>query len=34
MAGMVKNPRVNTRDIRDASLIPGSERCPGEQDGT
>ena len=26
---MIKNPPANTRDIRDASLIPGSRRSPG-----
>ena len=26
---MVKNPSANARDIRDAGLIPGSERPPG-----
>ena len=26
---MVKNPPANTRDIRDAGLIPRSERSPG-----
>ena len=26
---VVKNPPANTGDIRDAGLIPGSERCPG-----
>ena len=26
---MVKNPPANARDIREAGLIPGSERSPG-----
>ena len=26
---MVKNPPVNTGDIRDAGSVPGSERSPG-----
>ena len=34
MARMVKNPPVNAGDVRDVSVIPGSERCPGGQDGS
>ena len=30
---MVKNLPVNARDIRDAGLIPGSERSPGRRHG-
>ena len=30
MALVVKNPPANTRDVRDAGLIPGSGRSPGE----
>ena len=30
---MVKNPPANAGDIRDASLIPGSGRSPGESNG-
>ena len=30
---MVKNPPANARDTRDAGLIPGSERPPGEGKG-
>ena len=30
---MVKNPPANVRDIRDAVLIPGSGRSPGEGNG-
>ena len=30
VAPVVKNPSANAGDIRDASLIPGSGRCPGE----
>ena len=26
---MVKSPLANTGDVRDAGLIPGSERSPG-----
>ena len=34
MAGMVKNPPANGGDVRDVSVIPGSERCPGGGDGS
>ena len=34
MAVVVKNTSANARDLRDASLIPGSERCPGGGDGS
>ena len=34
MAGMVKNCPANAGDVRDASVIPGSESCPGGQDGS
>ena len=27
---MVKNPPINAQDLRDAGLIPGSGRSPGE----
>ena len=30
---MVKNPPDNARDIKDAGLIPGSGRSPGEGHG-
>ena len=30
---MVKNPPVNTEDIRDAGSIPGSGRSPGGENG-
>ena len=30
---VVKNPPANTRDIRDAGLIPRSGRSPGERSG-
>ena len=30
---MVKNPPVNAGDIRDAGLIPGLGRSPGEGNG-
>ena len=30
---MVKNPPANSGDIRDTGLIPGSGRCPGEENG-
>ena len=30
---MVKNPPANAGDIRDAGLIPGSGRSPGEGHG-
>ena len=30
---MVKNPPANARDVRDAGLIPGSGRSPGEGNG-
>ena len=30
---MVKNLPANTRDVRDADLIPGSGRSPGEENG-
>ena len=33
MAPVVKNPPVNAEDARDASLIPGSGRSPGEGNG-
>ena len=29
MALVLKNPPTNTGDVRDAGLIPGSERSPG-----
>ena len=29
----VKNPRANAKDIREAGLIPGSERFPEEGNG-
>ena len=31
---MVKNPPANAEDVRDASLIPGSGRFPGEGNGS
>ena len=31
---MVKNPSVNAGDIRDTDSIPGSERSPGEGNGS
>ena len=31
---VVKNPPANARDVRDAGLIPGSGRSPGEGNGT
>ena len=31
---VVKNPPANTGDARDASLIPGSGRSPGEEVAT
>ena len=35
MARRVKNPPpANAGDVRDASLIPGSERCTEGQDGS
>ena len=33
VALVVKNPPANTGDIRDAGLIPGSERSPGGRHG-
>ena len=30
---MVKNLLANIGDVRDAGLIPGSRRSPGEEDG-
>ena len=33
MATAVKNPPVNAGDLRDAGLIPGSRRSPGEGNG-
>ena len=30
---MVKNPPANAEDTRDAGLIPGSGRSPGEMNG-
>ena len=30
---MVKNPPANAKDIRDAGLIPGLGRFPGEGNG-
>ena len=30
---MVKNPPVNTGDVRDMGLIPGSGRSSGEENG-
>ena len=30
---MIKNPSANARDVRDAGLIPGSERSPGGGNG-
>ena len=33
MALVVKNPPANAGDIRDAGLIPGSERSPGGGNG-
>ena len=30
---MVKNPSANVGDVRDAGLIPGSGRSPGEING-
>ena len=30
---MVKNPPANAGDARDAGLIPGSRRSPGEENG-
>ena len=30
---MVKNPPANAGDVRDAGLIPRSERFPGEGNG-
>ena len=30
---MAKNPPANAGDIRDAGLIPGLERSPGERHG-
>ena len=33
MALVVKNPPANAGDLRDAGLIPGSGRSPGEGNG-
>ena len=33
MVPVVKNPPANAGDIRDAGLIPGSERSPGRRHG-
>ena len=33
MVLVLKNPPVNAGDVRDAVLIPGSGRCPGEGNG-
>ena len=33
VAPVVKNPLADAGDIRDASSIPGSGRCPGEGNG-
>ena len=33
VARLVKNPPANAEDARDASLIPGSKRSPGEGNG-
>ena len=33
MALVVKNPPANAGDVRDAGLIPGSRRSPGEGHG-
>ena len=33
VALVVKNPPTNAGDVRDAGLIPGSGRCPGERNG-
>ena len=33
MALVIKTSPANSRDKRDAGLIPGSERCPGEGHG-
>ena len=30
---MVKNPPVNTEDVREAGSIPASGRCPGGRNG-
>ena len=30
---MLKNPPANAGDVRDAGLIPGSERSPGGEHG-
>ena len=30
---VIKNPPANAGDARDAGLIPGSARCPGEGNG-
>ena len=32
-SAVVKNPPTNAGDIRDAGLIPGSGRSPGEGNG-
>ena len=31
---MAKNPPANAEEVRDASLIPGSGRSPGEGNGS
>ena len=33
MALVVKNPPDSAGDVRDAGLIPGLGRCPGERQG-
>ena len=33
MGLLVKNPPTNAGDVRDAGLIPGLGRCPGERHG-
>ena len=30
---VVKNPSTNSRDVKDMSLIPRSEKSPGERNG-
>ena len=34
VALLVKNPPANAGDVRDAGLIPGWEKSPGEEKGT
>ena len=34
MALLVKNPPANAGDVRDVGSTPGSERSPGEGNGT